>query len=70
LQTLAIDMSTTEKLAPLVPDGILKIAASGIQTREDVDRLKECCDGFLIGSALMTQPNPDLLTEKLETLLQ
>jgi indole-3-glycerol phosphate synthase len=69
LQTLAMDLSTTERLSPRIPKSILKISASGIQTRHDVLRLQDYCDGFLIGSTLMREPTPLALEKKLQALL-
>lgn len=69
LQTLKMDLSTTERLSPLIPEGILKISASGIQNKADILRLQPYCDGFLIGSTLMRQSNPEALTQKLKELL-
>ena len=57
LKTLAIDLSVTERLAPLVPAGVLAIAESGIAARKDVDRLAPLVDAFLVGSALMAAPD-------------
>jgi indole-3-glycerol phosphate synthase/phosphoribosylanthranilate isomerase len=59
LSDLSIDLATTEALAPLAPDGALVIAESGIERRGDVVRLRSLVDGFLIGSTLMTAPDPD-----------
>jgi indole-3-glycerol phosphate synthase/phosphoribosylanthranilate isomerase len=53
LKTLTTDLSVTERLAPLIPAGVLAIAESGIATRKDVDRLAPVVDAFLVGSALM-----------------
>lgn len=68
LQSLNIDLATTEKLAPLVPKGILKVSASGIENRDDIRRLQPFCDGFLIGSTLMREPSLETLRHKLDTL--
>ena len=57
LKTLATDLSVTERLAPLVPAGVLAIAESGITARKDVDRLAPLVDAFLVGSALMSAPD-------------
>lgn len=70
LQTLEMDFTTTERLGPLVPDSILKISASGIQSREGMERLKPFCNGFLIGSTLMKEPDAESLDRKLEAFLQ
>jgi indole-3-glycerol phosphate synthase / phosphoribosylanthranilate isomerase len=53
LKTLKTDLSVTERLAPLIPAGVLAIAESGVATRKDVDRLAPAVDAFLVGSALM-----------------
>ena len=57
LKTLATDLSVTERLAPLIPAGVLAIAESGIATRKDVDRIAPAVDAFLVGSALMSAPD-------------
>lgn len=53
LKSLATDLSVTERLAPLAPDGALLISESGIATRTDVERLGRSVDAFLVGSSLM-----------------
>lgn len=57
LRDLSVDLSTTERLAKLAPHRLL-ISASGICSRDDVDRLAPMVDGFLIGSSLMRSPDP------------
>lgn len=69
LQTLEMDLFTTERLSPLIPEGILKISASGIQNKADILRLQPHCDGFLIGSTLMREPTPEALAKKIQELL-
>ena len=39
LKTLKTDLSVTERLAPLVPCGVMLISESGISSRQDVERL-------------------------------
>lgn len=59
LGTLEVDISRTEQLAPLVPLDCTLVAESGIQTREDLERLAEAgIDAALIGTALMREPEP------------
>lgn len=70
LQTLQIDITTTSRLAPLIPEGIIRVSASGIENRADIDRLQPVCDGFLIGSLLMRQPSPEHLEKTLQELTQ
>ncbi|MCC2615261.1 bifunctional indole-3-glycerol-phosphate synthase TrpC/phosphoribosylanthranilate isomerase TrpF [Aestuariibacter halophilus] len=60
LRDLSTDLSTTERLAPRLRkagfDGLI-ISESGIYTQADVRRLGPLSDGFLVGSALMAQPD-------------
>ncbi len=58
LKTLKVDLSTTERLAPLVPKDRLLVAESGIRDRGDVERLSAHADAFLVGTALMRAGNP------------
>jgi len=55
LRTFEVDLATTERLVPLVPDGITVVAESGIFTQVDVRRLEACGVGaVLVGEALVT----------------
>jgi indole-3-glycerol phosphate synthase len=56
LQTLVMDLDTTIRLSGEIPPGVLRISASGVEGRADIDRLQPFCDGFLVGSVLMRQP--------------
>jgi indole-3-glycerol phosphate synthase/phosphoribosylanthranilate isomerase len=58
LDTLEIDLATTERLAPLVPAGTLLVAESGISGPADVRRLAPFADAFLVGSSLMRSQAP------------
>lgn len=53
LTSFEIDLSTTERLVPLIPADVITISASGIQSRSDIERLLPCCTKFLVGSSLM-----------------
>ncbi len=54
LRTFRIDLEAFGRLAPTVPDGVLKVAESGINSRSDVLAMQEAgADAVLIGSALM-----------------
>jgi indole-3-glycerol phosphate synthase / phosphoribosylanthranilate isomerase len=57
LKDLSIDLSTTERLAPLAPDRLL-VSESGISTRAHVERLAPRVDAFLVGSSLMRSASP------------
>lgn len=64
LRDLTIDLSTTERLAPLAEDRLL-VSESGISEREDVERLAPLVDAFLIGSSLMRSEKPAQAARKL-----
>jgi indole-3-glycerol phosphate synthase len=58
LRTFETSLSTTERLAKLVPKDRLIVAESGINTREDVMRLSRAgARAFLIGESLMREPD-------------
>ena len=52
LQTLEVDLGVLGRLRPLVPEGKLLVAESGVRTSEDMASLKGF-DAALVGSALM-----------------
>jgi indole-3-glycerol phosphate synthase len=59
LHTFAVDPQVQLDLAPRIPDGVVRIAESGIRTHEDILRLSDAgYDAFLIGETLMRQPDP------------
>ncbi len=58
LNTFKVDISVTEKLIRYIPDDKIVISESGINSREDLIRLKSLgVDGFLIGEAFMRENN-------------
>lgn len=65
LKTLEVDLSTSERLCPLVPRDRICVCESGISTRADVRRLRGICDAFLIGGHLMAQPDLDVAVREL-----
>jgi indole-3-glycerol phosphate synthase len=59
LHNFRVDLSTSLQLAERIPAGVVKVAESGIETREDIARLRQAgFDGFLIGESLMRAPRP------------
>ncbi len=67
LKTFVTDLATTERLAPLAPEGTLLVGESGINSHADVTRLAASgvrC--FLVGESLMRQ---DDVAEATRTLL-
>lgn len=66
--SLKVDLQTTEKLLPLIPDNVFLVSESGFQTRKDLQKFgKLGVDGFLIGSSLMEQKDPG---KKLRSLIR
>jgi indole-3-glycerol phosphate synthase len=55
LATFEVSLETTERLRPMIPDGIAVVAESGIFTTRDVERLENAnIDAILVGEALVT----------------
>ena len=71
LKTFTVDMATTERLAAKLwssPGGKEKflVAESGIHTRADVERLRQCGAGaILVGESLMRGANISLKAREL-----
>lgn len=66
LKTLKVNLAVTEKLRPLVPEGYTLVSESGIATQEDITRLRsEGVHCFLVGEALMSQPDMEAATRTL-----
>lgn len=58
LETFEMDMSLTEKLMPLIPNGKIIVAESGIDNHETVVELSKIgVDAFLVGEHFMRQDN-------------
>lgn len=57
LRTLKIDLATTSRLAPGIPGQCAVVSESGISQPEQVAAIRPFVDGFLVGSALMSQPD-------------
>ena len=55
LSTFAVDINTTRRLRPLIPQQRIVVAESGIRSRSDVEKLEEWgIDAMLVGEALVT----------------
>ena len=67
LKTFQVDLATTEKLAEEIPSDAVAVSESGIQTGDDVRRVRACgINAVLVGEALMRAKN---VPEKLAELL-
>jgi indole-3-glycerol phosphate synthase len=54
LKTFDVDISLSKQLRNIVPPNVLFVAESGIQTREDVAKMREIgANAVLVGEALM-----------------
>ena len=59
LKTFHTDPSISAGLIRLIPEGVVRIAESGMRSKEDLRLLRAAgADGFLIGEALMREPSP------------
>jgi indole-3-glycerol phosphate synthase len=60
LKTLEVDPATFGKLAPLLPEDVVKVAESGVAGPDDVRRLVgEGADAVLVGEALVNHGDPE-----------
>jgi indole-3-glycerol phosphate synthase len=59
LGSFEVDPHRTAKLAPLVPDGSVLVALSGVSSRTEVEELAGAgADAVLVGEALVTAADP------------
>jgi indole-3-glycerol phosphate synthase len=66
LKSLAVDLTTTERLAPLVPQDRLLVAESGLFTPGDLARMhRHGASIFLIGESLMREADVAAATRRL-----
>ncbi len=66
LKRFVTDLATTERLAPLAPEGALVVGESGINTHSDIVRLeKSGVRCFLVGESLMREADVTAATRRL-----
>ena len=59
LKTLEVDRTTFARLAPMIPDGVVRIAESGVRGPLDVmDYARSGADAVLVGESLVTGRDP------------
>lgn len=64
LRDLSVDLNRVKKLSKSIPNDRIIISESGIYTHNQVKDLSHYAHGFLIGSALMSEPNLTLAIRK------
>ena len=68
LETFEMDMNLTEKLMPLIPNGKIIVAESGLNDKETIEHLSKVgADAFLIGEHFMRKEN---ISESLKELVK
>ena len=56
LRDFGVDLATSERLSQMIPDGVIRVAESGIKTRRDIDHLRRFgFHAFLVGESLLRQ---------------
>jgi indole-3-glycerol phosphate synthase len=66
LKRFVTDIGTTERLAPLTPEGTLLVSESGINAHADLQRLSACgARTFLVGESLMREADVEAATRAL-----
>jgi indole-3-glycerol phosphate synthase len=59
LHTFEVELNTSLRLAPMMPPGVVKVAESGIESGDDIARLRQAgFDAFLVGESLMRALRP------------
>ncbi len=59
MHTFKVTLNTSLELAELLPKSVIKVAESGIESGDDIARLRAAgFDAFLIGESLMRAPHP------------
>lgn len=66
LHTFAVDLATSERLLPLLPDGVKGVAESGVRTAADARRLRAAgAANLLVGEALVRAEDPGALLREM-----
>lgn len=59
LETFEVDADRTAKLAPQIPEGVVVVGLSGVESRADVERLaSDGARAVLVGESLVTAADP------------
>jgi len=67
LRTFTVDLTTTERLRPLITNDRIVVSESGIRNRDDMEKLRKWhVDAVLVGESLLSAPN---IAAKMKELL-
>lgn len=67
LETFDVDINTTERLRPLIPEDRIVVSESGIKSRDDIEKMARLAvDAVLVGEALVSAAD---ITARLKELL-
>jgi len=67
LRTFTVNLTTTKRLRPLIPQDRIVVSESGIKNRDDMEKLRKWhVDAVLIGESLISAPN---IAAKMKELL-
>ncbi|MCK5126956.1 MAG: indole-3-glycerol phosphate synthase TrpC [candidate division Zixibacteria bacterium] len=60
LEDFSVSLKTSERIIPLIPEGIIRVSESGIRNREDMLLLESMeFDAALVGESIVTSPSPE-----------
>lgn len=66
LATMQVDLATSERLLPGLPEGVRGVAESGVRTAEDARRLRRAgAANLLVGEALVRAADPGALLREM-----
>ena len=66
LRTFKVDLATAFRLAERMPEDVLSVAESGIESGSDIAQLRSAgYDAFLVGETLMKVPSPGIALREL-----
>ncbi|BDG03958.1 indole-3-glycerol phosphate synthase TrpC [Anaeromyxobacter oryzae] len=66
LKTMTVNLATSERILPLLPEGVKGVAESGIRTPDDARRLRRAgAVNLLVGEALVRAADPGALVREL-----
>ena len=65
LNTFEVDLNVSKRLVKFIPNEVVKVAASGIHSKEQALRMIGY-DAVLIGEALVSSPHPETLIQEIK----